>query len=57
MIYADHEIDEPEAKLIYKYALGLGCSEDRAKEVIAKSIRLFGNKLDFEEYQYFIDKK
>lgn len=57
MIYADHEIDEPEAKLIYKYALGLGCSEERAKNVIAKSIKIFEGKFDFEDYKFLIEKK
>ncbi len=56
MIYVDHEIDEPEAKLIYKYAIGLGCTETRAKDVIAKSIKIFGGGLDFEDYQYLINK-
>ena len=56
MIYADHEIDEPESKLIYKYALGMGCSEQTAKDVIAKSIKLFSGRFDFEHYQYFVNK-
>jgi len=56
MIYADHEIDEPEAKLIYKYALGLGCSEERAKNVIAKSIKIFEGKFDFEDYKFLIER-
>lgn len=56
MIYADHEIDEPEAKLIYKYAIGLGCSEARSRDVIAKSIKIFGGGIDFEDYQYLIEK-
>lgn len=55
MIYADHEIDEPETKLIYKYAIGLGCSETWAKEVIAKSIKIFGGGIDFEDYQYLVN--
>jgi len=33
IIYIDHEIDEPETKLIYHYDIGLGCSIERAKEV------------------------
>ncbi len=56
MIFADHEIDEPEAKLIYKYALGMGCSDQRAKDIIAKSIKLFSGRFDFEDYKYFINK-
>ncbi|WP_378179869.1 TerB family tellurite resistance protein [Aquimarina sp. SS2-1] len=56
MIYADHEIDEPESKLLYKYAIGLGCSETKAKEVIQKSIKIFSGNIDFEDYQYLIEK-
>jgi len=54
MIYADHEINEPEAKLIYKYALGMGCSDASAKEVIAKSIKFFEGQISFKDYQYLI---
>ena len=55
MIYADHEIDEPETRLIYRYAIGLGCSSERAKEVIEKSIKIFGGSIDFEDYQFLIE--
>ncbi len=56
MIFADHEIDEPEMKLIHRYAIGLGCSPDNAKEVIKKSIKIFKGDFDFEEYQFLINK-
>lgn len=56
-IYADHKIDEPERKLIHCYALGLLCSSDTAKEVITKYIKIFGGKIEFEDYQYLINKK
>lgn len=57
MIYVDHGIDEEERKLIFKYALLLGCSEEKAKEVIQKSIKIFSGNIDFEEYQYLMEKK
>jgi uncharacterized tellurite resistance protein B-like protein len=57
MIYADHEIDEPEMNLIRRYAIGLGCSSGTAKEVIKKSIQIFSGKIDFEDYRYLINKK
>ena len=56
MIYIDHEIDEPEAKLIHKYAIGLGCSDERAKSIIAKSILYFGRRFEFEDYKEFLEK-
>ena len=56
MIFADHEIDEPEAKLIKRYAIGLGCSLEKADILIKKSIAVFSGKIDFEDYQYLINK-
>lgn len=56
IVYADHHIDEPERKLVLKYAIALGYSNEKAQHVIQKSIRLFGGELDFEEYQNFINK-
>lgn len=49
IIYADHEIDEAEKRLIQKYAIALGFTEERAKEEIQKCIRAFGNDKDFED--------
>jgi len=56
IIYADHVIDDAERKLIYRYALGLGCTSDKAEEVIKKSIKLFGGSIDFEDYEYLMTK-
>ncbi len=44
IIYADHEIDTAEKRLIHRYAIGLGFSEEKAKEEIQKCIRVFGTK-------------
>ncbi|GMN08423.1 hypothetical protein MTsPCn5_38120 [Croceitalea sp. MTPC5] len=57
MIYADNEIDEQEEKLILKYAIGLGCSSELAKDIIQKSKKIFEGGLDFEDYTYLLDKK
>jgi len=56
MIFADDFVDPQEMKLIHRYAIGLGCSEERALELIKKSIRIFQGKFDFEEYQYLVGK-
>lgn len=56
IIYVDHYIDAPELKLVNRYATGLGFSEDQADSVIAKSIKIFGGKIDFEDYEYFVSK-
>jgi len=57
MIYVDHQVDEKEIKLIHSYAIGLGCTSSTAKEVIEKSIKIFGGEIDFEDYNYLINKK
>lgn len=44
IIYADNETDASEKHLIHRYAIGLGFSEEKAKEEIQKCIRLFGSK-------------
>lgn len=46
IIYADHEVDEEERKLIYKYALGLGFTSDRAKKEIEKCTKIFNGSTE-----------
>ncbi len=48
IIYADHEIDEAERRLVHKYAIALGFSEESAKKEIQKCIRVFGTNAEFE---------
>ncbi|AKA34288.1 TerB family tellurite resistance protein [Flagellimonas lutaonensis] len=42
MINADHEVDAEERKLIYKYAIGLGFTDERANREVEKCIGEFG---------------
>lgn len=56
MIFIDHTIDEEETALIHKYAIGLGCNPARAKEVIGKSIKLFGGSIDLDDYLFLMDR-
>ena len=56
IIYSDHTIDEDEAKLLYRYAIGLGFSEAHAKEIIKKSDKIFGGRIDYEDYVYLLTK-
>lgn len=56
IIYADHQIDEAERKLLNRYARGLGYTDETAEIVIKKSIKIFGGNIAFEDYQYLIDK-
>ncbi|MFT5737028.1 MAG: putative tellurite resistance protein B-like protein [Maribacter sp.] len=45
IIYADNEIDTAEKHLILRYAIGLGFSEEKAREEIQKCIRVFGSRI------------
>jgi uncharacterized tellurite resistance protein B-like protein len=56
IIYVDHAIDEDEINLVRKYAIGLGCNPLKADEVIRKSIKIFGGKIDLEDYTYLLNK-
>lgn len=56
IIYANHEMDEEEAILLKKYAIGLGFSEAQADKIITRSIQIFTGALDFEDYQYLLTR-
>lgn len=56
MIFADHEIDEEERKLIEKYAIGLGYTSELAAKLIKRSIEIFNGGLDLEDYRYLLNK-
>jgi len=49
MIYADNEIDNEERELVFKYAIGLGFSSDRAKKEIEKCIKVFDSDIELKD--------
>ena len=57
MIFVYHTIDDHERFLIEKYAIGLGFSAERAKQLIERSIQIFQGGIDFDDYLYLLDKK
>ncbi len=57
IIYADHDIDEDEYRMIKKYALALGYSPVKAEKIIRRSIILFRGKFDFEDYLYMMKRR
>ncbi len=57
MIFADHEIDEDERKLIEKYAIGLGYTDDLATKLIKRSIEIYQGGLAMEDYRYLLNKE
>ncbi len=56
IIYADNTMDAEEEVLVNKYAIGLGFSSEKANEIIAKSIKIFGGQIPFEDYNYLLEK-
>ncbi len=56
IIYADHQIDEPELKLLNIYVTGLGFTAEKANVITQKSMRIFEGRIDFEDYLYLLDK-
>lgn len=56
MIFADHEIDENERKLIEKYAIGLGYSDELAAKLIKRSIEIYQGGLDMDDYRYLLNR-
>ncbi|CAM1342076.1 TerB family tellurite resistance protein [Tenacibaculum aestuarii] len=51
IIYSDHEIDEAELKLVLKYAIQLGFSQETAEEIIMKTTKIFSGKIDLDQYK------
>jgi len=56
IIFADHEINDEEYKLLEKYAIGLGYTEEIAAKLIKRSIQIYMGGLDFEDYRYLLNK-
>ncbi|MDN3596174.1 TerB family tellurite resistance protein [Zunongwangia endophytica] len=57
IIFADHLIDDEEAELIKRYAIGLGFSSQASETIIKRSIQIFSGQLSFDDYQYLLDKQ
>ncbi|TVZ25966.1 hypothetical protein JM83_0908 [Gillisia sp. Hel_I_86] len=57
IIFADHIIEDQEAELIKKYAIGLGFSNETAEAIIKRSIDIFSGHLSFDDYRYLLNKE
>jgi uncharacterized tellurite resistance protein B-like protein len=55
-IYADHYMNAQEQKLVLRYAMELGYTNEEAREIIENSVRIFGGKIDLEEYRKLINE-
>lgn len=56
IIFSDHVIDDEEAGLLKKYAIGLGFSSETSDAIINRSIDIFSGHLNFEDYRYLLNK-
>jgi uncharacterized tellurite resistance protein B-like protein len=56
VIYADHFMNAQERQLVLRYAIELGFSEEKAKDIIENSVRIFSGLIDFEEYWKLINR-
>lgn len=57
IVFADHTIDDQEAELIKRYAIGLGFSTETSEAIIKRSIEIFKGHLSFEDYRYLLNKE
>lgn len=57
MIFADHEIDHDEMRLLERYAIALGYTEQLAARLIQRSVEIFQGGLDLEDYRYLLNNK
>ncbi|AZJ36703.1 TerB family tellurite resistance protein [Tenacibaculum singaporense] len=55
IIYSDHQIDEAELKLILRYAIQLGFSQEKAEEIISKTTKIFSGKIDLDQYKLILN--
>ena len=42
-------------KLVFKYAIQLGYQEEIAQSIVKKSMKLFNNSFDFDEYKNILN--
>lgn len=49
MMLSDGIIGEKQDKLIHRFAIGLGYSEERTEELYTQTIEFINNKVDFED--------
>ncbi len=57
IIFSDHSIDEEEAELLKKYAIGLGFSSETSDAIIKRSIDIFSGQLSLEDYRYLLNRE
>ncbi|WP_194851897.1 tellurite resistance TerB family protein [Nonlabens antarcticus] len=56
IVFVDHQMDEPEHKLLRKYATALGYNDADAEYLVKRSIEIFNGTLNLEDYRYLLNK-
>lgn len=56
IIFADHDMDEQEEKLLKRYAVALGFSTEKTQEVLQRSIAILSGRISFDDYLYLLNK-
>ncbi|MEM9362412.1 MAG: TerB family tellurite resistance protein [Bacteroidota bacterium] len=54
--FSDQVVEDEQMNLIEKYAIGLGYSPKDSKTLIQKSYDIFHGRIDFEAFQYLLDR-
>ncbi len=56
IVFADHVMDEPEHKLLRKYAVALGYNDADAEYLVERSIEIFNGHLNLDDYRHLLNK-
>ena len=56
MALADQNFEEDQRNMIERYAIGLGYAPEVASKMVQQSVNIFTGKIDFEDYQYLMDR-
>ncbi len=56
IIFSDYHMDDVERTMVEKYAVALGFPLKEANKIIEKSVKIFTGRIDFEDYQYLLEK-
>ncbi len=56
VIISDLDMAEAQLHMVETYAIALGFSPKKAKQVVEKSVKIFSGKIDLDDYMYFMEK-
>ena len=56
VVFADHNMDEDEHRLLKRYATAIGYNDADAEYLVKRSIEIFSGHLALEDYRYLLNK-